>query len=463
MNFKRAFLILVIVSLIFKPDFTSAQVTERQRPAKWDSLIFGGRFMDRFLPLPELGGLTYDTWGSDGVLPRDTNNGIESRKWSYWGGNIRQGKDGKYHMFVCRWPENSRKGHMTWPKSEVVHAVSVNRFGPYKPVKVVGKGHNPEWYVSKNGKYVISVIGKYYISDSINGPWEKKKFDMDNRGKSIIDGLSNLTFAQREDGSYIMISRGGGVWLSDDGVSTWHRVSEGSVYPDVNGEFEDPVIWRTNVQYHLIVNDWLGRIAWHLRSKDGIHWKTDPGEAYMPGIARRQDGSVEKWFKFERMKVLQDEYGRAVQANFAVIDTLKKQDLPNDRHSSKNLVIPLVKGKLITVLNKEPIDENTIRIRILVKSEPGFDAIKDIDFETLKFGAPETVDYGKGCEIISYEPDELGVIITFEGKNNGFSKDNFAGKLLGKDKNGGLLFGYSRLPGVDYTVEPVEKLIKHKK
>ena len=34
-------------------------------------------------------------------------------------------------------------------------------------------------------------------------------------------------------------------------------------------------------------------------------------EAYRPGIAVQQNGKVEDWYKFERMKVLQDKYGRA--------------------------------------------------------------------------------------------------------------------------------------------------------
>ena len=39
-----------------------------------------------------------------------------------------------------------------------------------------------------------------------------------------------------------------------------------------------------------------------------------------------KDGAVEHWFKYERPKVFQDEKGRAVQLNFAVIDTIKWND-----------------------------------------------------------------------------------------------------------------------------------------
>lgn len=120
-----------------------------------------------------------------------------------------------------------------------------------------------------------------------------------------------------------MVCRGGGIWVSRDGLSEYNQLTDKRVYPDVDGRFEDPVIWRDHIQYHLIVNDWLGRIAFYLRSKDGVNWVVDPGEAYMPGVAVHADGQVEDWFKYERLKVYQDKYGRAVQANFAVIDTLK--------------------------------------------------------------------------------------------------------------------------------------------
>jgi len=448
---KRIILFLIALTINIQ---SFSQITERQRPPEWDSLVFGGRFMDRFLYLPDLGGMTSDTWGCSCVVPRDINNGIESPEWSYWGGNSRLLDDDKYHLFVCRWPEKSRRGHMMWPRSRVVHAVAENRFGPYKVVEEVGKGHNPEWYITDSGKYVIYVIGGGYVSDSVNGPWEYKKFKYDKRDRKIIEGLTNQTFARREDGSYLMVSRGGGIWVSKDGLSEWYRVSDGKVYPPVDGRFEDPVVWKTDVQYHLIVNDWYGRIAWYLRSKDGIHWKTDSGEAYLPGIAKYKNGIVEDWFKYERIKVLQDEHGRAIQAHFAVIDTLKHEDKGNDNHSSKNFVIPLKKGQLVSVLNKKPITSKTKIIKLLIKAEPDFDPYNDIDFETLQFGAPEVVDYGNGCKVKDYEKKGDDVVVTFEGKGNGFTEDNFAGKLLGRDKQGGLIFGYSRLPGVTY-IEPV--------
>ena len=83
-------------------------------------------------------------WGAKEVVPRFIDNGIEDRIRSYWGGNILKGEDGKYHLFVCGWREDSPKGHHEWPRSIVYHTTSDNRFGPYHIQDTIGPGHNPE-------------------------------------------------------------------------------------------------------------------------------------------------------------------------------------------------------------------------------------------------------------------------------------------------------------------------------
>ncbi|MBB6325762.1 hypothetical protein FHS59_001377 [Algoriphagus iocasae] len=450
-NFTRLFLIFFVAVCFYTTSKSWAQIEERARPAEWKNLVPGGKFIDLFQPIAPIGQLTSETWGTATVKPRYVDNGIEDQDWSYWGGNILEGEDGQFHLFVCRWREDSQKGHHEWPNSIVVHAVSDNSMGPFKVLDEVGKGHNPEAYKTAEGKYVIYVIDGFYKSNSLNGPWEYGKFEFDQRDRSIIEGLSNLTFVRREDGSFLMVCRGGGVWFSKDGLDTFNQVSNERVYPPVDGRFEDPVIWKDNVQYHLIVNDWLGRIAFYQRSKDGVHWKTDPGEAYMPGITIYEDGAKEDWFKYERIKILQDKLGRAVQANFAVIDTLKNEDKPNDFHSSKNIGIPLKVGLQLDLLNKRQITASTKKIKVLVKAEPGFDPQKDLDLSSLRYGASEKVNFGRGAKVLSSKAKGNDLEITFEGQGNGFKENNFAGKMLGKDRNGEMIFGYSRLPWVDYN------------
>lgn len=427
-----------------------AQVTERPRPAEWDHLVEGARFMDRFLPMPA-GKLSSDVWGAKNVIPRYIDNGIEDNIRSYWGGNIIKDNAGQYHLYVCGWPENSPKGHMFWPNSTVYHAICNNSIGPFIIKDTIGPGHNPEAFRLKDGRVVVYVIDGYYLADDLNGPWTYNKFNFDKRDRPIIEGLSNLTFSQREDGSYLMVCRGGGVWISQTGLSPYNQITDKRVYPPVKGEFEDPVVWRDHVQYHLIVNDWLGRIAFYLRSKDGVNWVTDPGEAYLPGISVHKDGKVEDWFKYERIKILQDEYGRAIQANFAVIDTLKHEDLPNDNHSSKNISIPLNPGLLLTVLDTKPITPNTKTIRVKIAAEEGFDPQMDIDLNSLRFGASTEVNFGKGSKVLSTAKEGKDLIVTFDAKGNGITAEEFAPKLLGKTTTGKLLYGYARLPWISYN------------
>ena len=436
----------------------SEMVIERERPVEWSNLVLGGRFMDRFLPMPNLGVMTSDTWGAPGVIPRDINNGVESPLWSYWGGNtLLEQEDGKYHLFVCRWPENAEKGHMAYHDSRVVHGVSKSPFGPFRIAGEVGHGHNPTWYKTKKGRYVLYVIDKYYVAQHINGPWKEGQFEFDKRDRetsSAHNFMHNCTFAQREDGTFLMVNRHGYSWFSKDGLTTWNMVGEKSGYPPVEGKYEDPVIWKDNVQYHMIVNDWLGRIAWYLRSKDGVDWKVEPGEAYVPGISIHENGKKEDWHKYERIRMLQDEKGRAIAANFAVIDTLKYEDLPNDNHSSKLIVVPLVKDKLLTLLNEKKIASNTREIKVKIEAESDFNPQTDIDLNSLRFGASEKVNFGNGSKITRTEKLGKDLILIFNGKGNGLTEDNFVGKLIGKDKNGKLLFGYTRLPEVEY-VQPI--------
>lgn len=458
-------LIFTFISFFISIRIGNSQTTDRPRPSEWSNLVYGGRFMDRFLPMPNLGKLTRDTWGADNVLPRYTDNGIENRKWSFWGGNIKLGKDGKYHLYVCGWPESSPKGHNEWPNSTVFHAVCNNSIGPFVVKDTIGKGHNPEIFQLSDGRYVLYVIGGYYISDGVNGPWNYGKFEFLNRDRRLIEGNSNFTFAQREDGSYLMICRGGGQWFSQTGLSPYNQVTGTRIdankkiiplraYPERPGNFEDPVVWRDNVQYNLIVNDWLGRIAVYERSKDGVNWKVESGEAYLPGISVHEDGAVEAWHKYERMKVFQDQYGRATQANFAVIDVEKKFDQGRDIHSSKNIGIPLTVGRLLTILDKKQITANTKTVKVKIAAEQGFNPQTDMDLNSLRFGEPEAVNYGKGGKALKTEKSGPDLVVTFDAAGNNFPEDEFAAKLLGKTSSGKLLFGYARLPGINF-IEPI--------
>jgi hypothetical protein len=458
-------LVLVVIALsIVQSVF--AQIQYRPLPAEWGKLIPGGNFMDRILPMPD-GKLSKKVWGDKAVLPRFVDNGMEDDTVSYWGGNIIKGEDGKFHFFLCGWDENNPKGHMGYKDySMMFHAVSDNSIGPFKIKDELGKGHNTEIFQLKDGRYVIYHITghdvekncNYLISDNLNGSWKKHTFSLDNRDRELRLGggnwFHNLSFTKREDGSVLMLSRQGSMWVSETGISPYHLITTKSIYPMVSGKYEDPVIWKDHVQYNAIVNDWIGRTAFYMRSKDGINWIIEDGRAYIPGVARHKDGKKEDWYKFERIRIFQDEYGRAIQANFAVIDANKHEDLSNDIHSSKNIGLPLNPGMLLTIESKKPFNVKTKEIKVRIKAEKNFNPNKDINIESLRFGASSEVNYGRGAIVKKSYKDGADLIVVFEAKNHCIGEDEFAPKMLGKDKKGKMIFGYARLPWINF-IEPI--------
>ncbi|MDZ8117640.1 glycoside hydrolase family protein [Pontiella agarivorans] len=438
--------------------FSVADSVVRERPQEWKNLIRGGQFKDLFLPMPVRDGMTSETWGGENVKPRDITNGIEDPEWSYWCASA-HAENGKYHLYTSRWPENEPRGHFGYFDSEIVHAVADDPAGPYIFKDWIGPGHNPELYRNALDEWMIySTHGRFYSSKSLNGPWKAGTYIFDQRGRYAFKNFVNFSFAERDNRSVIAVSRRGYIWASPKGRDRWYEVSSESVYPKVPGIFEDPVMWRDDIQYHIIVNDWKGRIAYYLRSKDGFHWKTEEGEAYVPGIARYTDGSSLDWYKYERIRFLQDEYGRPYLSFFAVIDTDKHSDLPNDIHNSKSIVIPVQKPRLIEVLNTEPVFASSADIRVKISAESDFDPIKDIDFDSIRFGDSTAVNYGRGAKFQSLEKDGDDLILVFSGKESGLTEENFAGKLLGKTKSGEILYGWSRLPGVVYEVPVLSAL-----
>ena len=408
-------------------------------------------FIDRFLPIPSHGRLSKNVWGASNVIPRDSHNGIESPDFSYWGGNILRGDDGKYHLFVARWPQNiihrEKSGHVCWWDSDVVHAVSDKACGPYSPIDVIGKGHNPEIYRLKDGRYVIGVMGaKAYIANSLNGPWKQieTKFDFIDKKQNE----TNRTYLMKDDGSILMMNKEGHLFTCAAG-DVEHFVEIPNVpvvYVRKNGSHEeDPVIWKDEIGYNLIVNDCRGRKGYYITSKDGLKWNYEEGLAYTPDIVYHEDGSAESWYKLERPKVLLDQYGRVTHMNFAAIDTLKNEDRANDNHSSKNIVVPLLVPRRLKLLNKMPVNESTHLIRVEILAEEGFNPQNDVIISSLRFGSTSVINSGNGSRAIRTRITKDGLLVTFRGKGTGLSDKDYKAKLIGKNKDNKPLFGFVRI------------------
>lgn len=328
-------------------------------------------FIDYFLPTPIVGSLTTNIWGAPGVFPRDPQNGLEDqtmKQWCYWDGQIIKGPDGKFHMFASRWDQS--KGHNGWWSSCAIHAVSDNLIGPYVdkglcwPDDQGGKGHNVTALVLPDGRYAIVISetrpGDVFVSKSLDGPWEHLgRLQVATNEFSHLGKMSNVSIMVRPDGNYEIVARSGAIWISQTGILGPYTVQGPSVYLNLPGlpqhdlyKLEDPTVWFNDGRYHIVVNNWGDRKAYHLTSADGIHdWKYQ-GLAYDPTTAfvRYTDGTVNHWNKMERPSVF-IENGHVTAMTLAVLDVPKDEEKGNDTHGSKVVVIPFDGAALDRDLN----------------------------------------------------------------------------------------------------------------
>lgn len=454
--------------VIYAHDFSGNRSEASEAIKAKVKAVFGASFSDLILPMQIHKGLSSDLWGAKGVIPRDPENGIEDAAWSYWGGRPVKDRDEKYHMLVTRWPEGALKGHWEWPNSTVAHVVSEQASGPYLVEKEIaysfknGLGHNPDIILLNDGTYALYSLIEWeptiFTSASMSGPWKREgimSIDMESADSSdtrFYQYSRNLSGVQLDDDRVLMVSKFGCMMISESGLLGPYKVLTKTIHYNQSipgryrkSNYEDPVMWKDEVQFHLLINAFLDYRAIYLRSPDGIHWKYDPGLAYTPDFTSYEDGSRTRWYKLERPHVLQDKYGRATHLSLAVIDVPKKDDYANDSHNSKNIIIPLRVHKRIQMLNREKISPDTKKIKILILSEQDFDAQKDIDILSLRFGASEEVNFGRGSKVRKVKRKGKDLIIEFYGTGNGISDENFAGKLLGKTTDGELLLGFVEL------------------
>lgn len=418
------------------------------KPGK--EIVRGGQFKDLILPMPITKELTSENiWGAENVLPRDVNNGVEDSEWCYWGGNPVKGKDGKYHLAICRWKEKT--GHWGWPESEVAHAISMTPIGPYKVTgTVLEKGHNPEVIQLTDGSYVLHISGALvYTSKRLEGPWELLgKLEINERGHKGLSALeTNLTGVERKDGSILFFTKRGDVMISNTGLLGPYKVVSAHNYSRYTGYPEDPVIWKSCHQYHVIYNHAIEKKSVYIRSLDGIHWVSEPGFPYDNTVFTYTDGTKNIWNKFERPKVIQDEFGRATHLTLGVIDVGKYVDFGNDKHSSKHVVLPLEVERLVAILNTEPISTKTKEVKIRIKAENDFNPVKDIDVNSLRLGSSNSVNYGGGAKPIRTNVENGDLLVVFARKGMEILDDNYDLKLLGKSTNGSIIFAYALLPG----------------
>ncbi len=335
------------------------------------------QFMDCFKTTPLVGELSSECWGTATVGNRDADNGLEDKligkfdaegtRYCYWDGAVLK-EDGKYYMFASRWDE--KDGHWGWPRSKAILAVSDNLYGPYEDKGLLypdfneGYGHNVFPFMLNDGEefdgkkmkyglvlgdtFVKELKGGVFVADKLGGPWNfigqmKVEAGEETSGRFA---LSNVGILPAVNGGYIAYNRNGDIATAEKISGPWYTRVQNlwSIMPGLAGkrDVEDPVMWYSNGLYHCLANRWDERRAYYMTSKDGISgWKMHKGTAYAPdgNFVRYEDGTVNHWNKLERPNVYMED-GRVIAVTLSVIDVPKENDLGNDCHGSKIIVIP---------------------------------------------------------------------------------------------------------------------------
>ena len=328
---------------------------------------------------------------------------FESEGYWVWGSSVVKGEDGKYHMFVSRFPK-SLPFHPGWMvASEIVHAISDVPQGPYKfsDVALPARGsqywdgrstHNPR-ILKQNGKYYLIYMGSTHpfadptydqltldskwcivgrsnkrigmaVADSPYGPW--KRMDepiLKTKPNTFYSFLtSNPSPVIQEDGSVMMIFKGRS-YKGNDGNSA---MSLGMAYApsiegpyqvvnndqpifqvDGQGEAEDPYLWKDKDGFHAIFKDHVSKFTGErgggvmAHSKDGIQWTVDKDPKAYSLTVEYADDKIEKQGQLERPFIF-FENGKPAYIFFATMDGPGGFE---NASNSWNMVIPIVDDK----------------------------------------------------------------------------------------------------------------------
>ena len=324
---------------------------------------------------------------------------FESEGYWVWGSSVIKGNDGKYHMFVSRFPK-SLPFHPGWMvASEIVHAISDTPEGPYKfsDIALPARGaqywdgrstHNPRILEYQN-KYYLIYMGSTHpfanptydqltldspwctvgrsnkriglaIAASPYGPW--KRFDepiLKTKPNTFYSFLvSNPSPIIQEDGSVMMIFKGrtyvGDDKFSDMALGMAYAPSIEGPYTVLNngqpifqvdgqGEAEDPFLWKDSRGYHAIFKDHVAKFTGEkgggvmAHSPNGIQWTIDKDPKAYSRTVEWEDGKVEMQGQLERPFLL-FENGKATHAFFATMNGAGGFD---NATQSWNMVIPI--------------------------------------------------------------------------------------------------------------------------
>lgn len=306
---------------------------------------------------------------------------FEMENYWIWGSSVVKGDDGKYHIYVSRFPK-SLPFHPGWMvASEIVHGVSDVVQGPYlfRDIALPFRGaqywdghstYNPRVFVYK-GKYYLIYAGSTHpfeeptseeltlqskwciaarsnkriglaVADSPNGPWVRMERPLlDTEPNTFYSYLtSNPSPIIQEDGSVMMIFKGRsydknnkhssmalGMAYATSIEGPYTVLNDGQPILDVEkqGEAEDPFLWKDTAGYHIIFKDQVAKFTGEhgggvmAHSEDGIHWTIDKSPKAYSRTVEWDDGQISMQGQLER-PFIYFENGKPVCLFFATMN-----------------------------------------------------------------------------------------------------------------------------------------------
>lgn len=312
------------------------------------------------------------------------DSGFRQDGWWVWGSSIVKGDDGKFHMFVSRWPKTMLM-HPGWlVASEIIHCVADEVEGPYKFSDIAlgdrgsefwdGKSaHNPKIF-RRGDEYVLFYMGSTHpfedarknpekitldspytlvarankrigvaTSKSPYGPWKRLdrpvldvkpdsyySYLVSNPAPHIAaDGKVTLVFKSRRHTDKFPFYTGFSLGIATaDSPAGPYAVSGNPIFGEGTAipEAEDPYLWKDGSGFHLIFKDQLGRITGSrgfgviANSTDGKSWELDAAPLAYTKTVTMTDGTPMTFGQMERAQGVTDARGNLTHFTFAVMD-----------------------------------------------------------------------------------------------------------------------------------------------
>lgn len=239
---------------------------------------------------------------------------VHDDDWQIWGCSPIISDDGKIHLFVARWPEET--GHEGWyTDSQIAHYVGDTPEGPFKLSDIVLEGtgkdtwdmfapHNPTihkvgdtyalFYIANTGSHLRPSNQKIGLatSKSLYGPWEKVGKDgliLAPPTDSIFyncnssNGVVNPAFLQHPDGRFFLYFKSNDMRNKDN----WKPMMGLAIADKLEGPYkqlktpvtknnsiiEDGYAFQYGENIYMVTTDNHGMIEFG----GGLIWESDDG------------------------------------------------------------------------------------------------------------------------------------------------------------------------------------------